>query len=218
MKKLFSVAFLSAMLSTSAFAAGATASGHADDHHTATGDAAAGQTKAAACGACHGATGVSSNPLWPNLAGQGAPYIASQLHQFKSGARNNAMMNGQAAGLSDQDILDIAAYFEAQPARVGSTAENLLAPGALLYRAGDAENGISACIACHGPQGKGNAAAGFPALSGQQDAYVAAALKAYRSGERGDPKKPHQMMMLNVASKLTDAQIDAVSAYVSGLH
>lgn len=218
MKKLLSAAIVGALLSTTALAAGAGKTADAHGETAIVGDAAAGQGKAAACAACHGPNGVSANPLWPNLAGQGAAYTAQQLAMFKSGARKNALMSSQAANLSEQDIADVAAYFAAQPARIGSANPDLIAAGESLYRSGDAENGVAACLACHGPSGQGNGAAGFPQLGGQHATYVAAQLKAYRSGERGNAKDPKQLMMLNVAKKLTDAQIDAVSSYVEGLN
>ena len=81
---------------------------------TQAGDPAAGQSKAAACGACHGPTGVSSNPLWPNLAGQKDQYLIKQLKAFRDGQRQDPLMAPMAAALSDQDIEDLAAYYASQ--------------------------------------------------------------------------------------------------------
>lgn len=217
MKMLLSAAIVGALLSTSVLAAGA-AKPAAAHSNAIVGDAAAGSAKAATCVACHGPNGVSANPLWPNLAGQGAAYTASQLAAFKSGARKNALMAGVAAGLSEQDMADLGAHFANQPARIGSANPDLIEAGQALYRSGDPENNIAACAACHGPSGKGVASAGFPQIAGQHATYVTAQLKAYRSAERGNPKDPKQLMMQSVAKKLTDAQIDAVSSYVEGLN
>lgn len=173
-----------------------------------------GQSKSTACIACHGANGNSPNPEWPNLAGQNETYIKRQLQAFKSGARQNPLMTPMATGLSEDDMDDLAAYFaqqmpqglEADPAKV--------ALGQRLYRGGDMRLGTAACGACHGPGGDGNPAAGYPAIHGQHAAYAAAQLRAYRSGTR--QTDPNQMMR-NVASTLTDEQIDAVASYLQGL-
>jgi cytochrome c553 len=178
------------------------------------GTAAAGQAKSATCIACHGADGNSVNPEWPSLAGQHASYIERQLHLFKSGARQNVLMSPMTMTLSDEDIADLAAYYaglnrtglEADPAKVEQ--------GTKLYRGGDAKGHVAACIACHGPTGSGNPAVVYPALRAQHAAYVAAQLRAYRSGER--TTDPNQMMR-NVAAGLSDAEIDAVASYLQGL-
>jgi len=78
------------------------------------GDVAAGKAKSAICAACHGATGKSVNPLWPNLAGQKEQYLAKQIRAFRDGTRKDAMMAPMVAGLSDADIANLAAYFAAQ--------------------------------------------------------------------------------------------------------
>lgn len=180
------------------------------------GDAAAGATKAAVCGACHGAGGNGGiNPEWPKLAAQGSKYIHAQLVAFKSGKRNNAVMMGQAAALSEQDMADLAAYFAAQPAVPGVASEASVPVAQKLYRAGDAARGLAACSACHGPKGAGNPAAAYPHIGGQNSGYVATQLRAYRAGERG--KEGNGLMMAAVAKHLTDAEIDALSSYLSGL-
>ncbi|WP_456373664.1 c-type cytochrome [Thiolapillus sp.] len=181
----------------------------------AAGDAGAGKTKSAACAACHGADGNSGvNPLWPKLAGQHPKYIKKQLHDFKAGKRKDGTMAPMAAPLKDQDIEDLAAYFSSQTRKIGTAAEDKVALGEKLYRAGSS-NGAPACSGCHGPAGAGNAAANFPSLSGQGAAYVAKQLKDFRSGARSNDMNG---MMAGVASKLTDADIEAVSQYVQGLH
>ena len=180
----------------------------------AAGDAAAGKTKSATCLACHGADGNSANPIWPKLAGQHPNYILSQLSAFKSGARKDAMMAPMAAPLSDADMADLAAYFSSQKISEGTAAADQVEKGQKLYRAGNAATGVTACTACHGPDGAGNAAAKFPRISGQHAAYVEKALKDFRAGSRNnDPSA----MMRNIAAKMTDEEIAAIAQYVQGL-
>jgi cytochrome c553 len=179
------------------------------------GDAAAGQAKSAACAACHGPDGNSSNPEWPKLAGQGAAYLAKQLREFKAGKRVNAVMQGMAAPLSDEDIADLAAFYAGQKARLGVADPDQVPLGKRLYRGGSTEAGVAACMSCHGPSGGGNPLARFPRLSGQHAAYVAKSLQDYRSGTRdNDPNG----MMRGIAERLTDREIKALSEYVAGLH
>mgnify|MGYP001812887737 CR=1 FL=1 len=182
----------------------------------AAGDAEAGKTKAQACFSCHGVNGNSVNPIWPKLAGQHADYIAKQLADFKAGdQRNDPLMMGQVMSLSPQDMADLAAFFTKQKPSPGSADEAKLAMGEKIYRGGNKETGVSACIACHGPTGAGNPAAKYPMLNGQHSAYTVKALKDFRSGTRkNDPGK----MMQNVAARMTDAEIEAVSSYMQGLH
>lgn len=181
----------------------------------AAGDPKAGQTKAAICGACHGADGNSLVPAWPKLAGQNTNYLFKQMQDIKSGARIVPAMTGFLAALSDQDMQDVAAYFSAQTISTGSADAAIAAQGETLYRAGNKDSGVAACTACHAPNGTGNAAAGFPSVGGQHADYIAAQLKAFRAGTRtndGDSK-----MMRMVAFKLNDNEIKAVSSYISGL-
>ncbi len=179
------------------------------------GDIEAGKTKAAACAACHGADGNSVNPEWPNLAGQGAAYLAKQLSEFKSGVRKDPIMMGMAAPLSEQDMQDIAAYFSSLSAKGGEAAADKVAQGELLYRGGKTEKGLVACTACHGPAGAGVTTSRFPAVSGQHAAYVEKQLKAFASGERAnDPNR----MMRDIAGKLTADEMAAVAQYMQGLH
>jgi cytochrome c553 len=202
--KLFAVApvFVLALgLGASAAALGA---GSADE----------GQSKSTACVACHGPNGNSANPEWPNLAGQHQQYIRKQLQSFKSGARKNPLMTPMAMGLSDDDMDDLAAYFAAQKP-VGLEADaGKLAAGQRVYRSGDPKTGAPACASCHGPTGDGNPPAAYPALRGQYATYVAAQLRAYRAGTR---QTDLNQMMRNVASTMSDDQIEAVASYVQGL-
>ena len=127
-------------------------------------DPAAGETKAALCVACHGPAGNSVNPEWPKLAGQHAKYTAKQIRDFMAGeTRSDAMMAPMIAGLTDLDIEDIAAYYAAQTSTGGFASEELHALGERIYRGGNMESGVPACIACHGPRGSGNGPAGLPA-------------------------------------------------------
>jgi cytochrome c553 len=181
----------------------------------AAGDAAAGQAKAVTCAACHGVDGNSLNPEWPSLAGQHESYIVKQLQAFKSGARQNVLMSGQAMALSDQDMADIAAYFAGQKPAAKAADPALVDVGQRLYRGGNKDAGVPACLACHGPDGLGNLTAAWPMVAGQQANYTAAQLAAYRSGERktdGDTQ-----IMRNVAARLTDDEIKAVASYIQGL-
>ena len=182
----------------------------------AAGNANAGQTKTVTCAACHGPAGNKTMlPAYPKLAGQHADYIAKQLADFKSGVRKDATMAGMSAGLSDEDMADLAAYFAAQTPSVGSANEEKAAAGKKIYQAGDKVKGVSACMACHGPSGAGNPGAKFPALSGQNSAYIVKALKDFRSGARDNDAGS---MMRDIAAKMNDSEIDAVAEYISGLH
>ncbi len=179
------------------------------------GDAAAGKAKSVTCGACHGANGEAMIPEYPNLAGQGAGYLIKQLQDFKSGARSNPLMGPMAAPLNDQDIADLAAYYEGLPAKAGVATEENLAFGESLYRGGVTSIKVAACTGCHGPDGAGNPAANYPAVSGQNMAYVSKMLKDFRATSRtNDPNN----MMRSVAHRLSDNEIAALSNYIQGLH
>lgn len=182
------------------------------------GDAAAGAQKAAVCMACHGANGTSVNPEWPNLAGQHEGYVAEQLAQFKAGARVNALMSPMAAALTEADMEDLGAHFARQtPAGLEADPSNWKA-GEKLYRGGDlgvdGKRGLPACIACHGPQGKGNAPARYPALRAQHGVYAYNQLKAFADGTR---KTPGNDIMQVIAKKLTDEEMRALASYLQGL-
>ena len=179
------------------------------------GDAAAGKAKSMTCTACHGADGNSVTPLWPNIAGQNAKYIAAQLYAFKSGGRSDPLMSTQVIALTDEDINDLAVYFESLPAAAQTVANaRLIDRAEALYRGGNSEKGVPACIACHGPSGRGNPAAGYPALNGQHAAYTAKQLRDYASGTRKSDGQTH--MMRNTAERLSAEDIQALAAYVQG--
>ncbi len=181
------------------------------------GSAEAGQARSITCAACHGPEGNSANPLWPNIAGQHASYIMNQLRAFKEGKRVNALMSSQAMLLSDEDMANLAVFYEGKARAVQTVADpDLVSRGEALYRAGIAETGVSACIACHGPKGVGNPAAQYPVLGGQHAAYTDKTLKDYRSGERQSVAGANAMN--EIAAKLTDDDIEALASYLQGLH
>lgn len=179
------------------------------------GSAEAGAAKAVTCAACHGADGNSPNPEWPSLAGQHASYIAKSLRDYKEGTRSDVLMTSQAQPLSEEDILDLAAWYSSQALTPKTAASEQVATGERLYRGGDKDSGTAACIACHGPTGQGNMPAAWPVISGQHAVYTARQLRLYRSRERrsdGDTQ-----MMRNVAATLSDDDINALASYIQGL-
>jgi cytochrome c553 len=179
------------------------------------GNVEAGAGKAVACQACHGgATGVSPNPEWPNLAGLGADYIAQQLQQFKDGKRANPVMMPIATGLSGDDMADVAAYFGSLPNPSLEADPSYWKAGEKLYRGGDPVRAIPACIACHGATGRGADAAKFPALHGQQSVYVSKQLHDYASGAR--PAGAGNIMQ-TIAKRLSENDMRSVAAYVQGI-
>lgn len=187
------------------------------------GDAEAGKTKSITCTACHGTDGNKTlDGSYPKLAGQNAEYLVKQLIEFKKASetagkegRNNVVMNGQAAMLSEQDMHDISAYFASLNMSAGATPEDVIAQGKLLYTAGDASRAIPACTACHGPRGEGLGLAGFPRIAYQNETYIQNQLKQFRDGTRANDMNK---MMRDIASKLTDADIEILSKYMQGLH
>ena len=182
-----------------------------------TGSADEGKNKAVTCGACHGGDGNSVNPEWPSLAGQHSPYIVDQLQAFKDGTRSNPLMDGMAKALSDADMANLAVYYSQQPAAPRAVTDaSLVDKGQALYRGGDKQRGIPACMACHGPTGAGNPAASYPKLSGQYAVYTENQLRAYASGARTSDGT--SKVMRDIAEALTDEQIKAISSYVQGLH
>ncbi|MCU7795741.1 MAG: cytochrome c4 [Candidatus Thiodiazotropha sp. (ex Myrtea spinifera)] len=192
---------------------GAQAAGNADE----------GKTKSAVCAGCHAADGNSGlNPLWPKIAGQHPGYIEKQLKAFKASTstdpkvskRNDPLMAPMAMPLSEQDMADLAAYFSSQTRTTGTASADVVAAGEALYRAGNAETGVAACMACHGPAGFGIPEAGFPALAGQNAAYTEKALKDFRSGARTNDMNK---MMQGVVERMTDEEVAAVAQYIQGL-
>jgi len=180
----------------------------------AAGNAATGATKAIVCQACHGANGNSVNPEWPSLAGLGADYIAEQLKNFKEGKRANPIMMPNAMSLSPEDMADLAAYFDGL-VNTGLEADpSFWQAGQKLYRGGDAERGIPACMACHGPTGRGNEPAKFPALHGQHAVYLTKQLNDYASGARTTGPGG---IMPTIAKRLSPEDIRNLTSYLQGL-
>ncbi|AAW84571.1 c-type cytochrome [Aliivibrio fischeri] len=186
------------------------------------GDIEAGKQKSATCAACHGQEGNSTLTQYPNIAGQHAGYLEKQLKEFKLGmetqgkqGRLEPVMSGMAMPLTEQDIMDLSAYFASLPMADNTTPEEVIPEGKALYLAGDMERGITACVACHGPRGNGTSLSGFPKISGQHADYVKAQLEKFRSADRANDMNA---MMRDIAKKLTDEDIDTLSKYVGGLH
>jgi len=210
------------VLAQEAAAPAAPAAASSSDPFPFNGKPADGATKAAVCTACHGPNGNSTNPLWPRLAGQSAVYIAQQLKLFKSGVRANPVMMPMVTSLSDQDIADIATYFEAQTPLGLEADPSYWKAGQALYLRGDKSHEIPACVACHGPVGRGNLVAGYPALRAQQSQYVVKQLNDYASGARytggaAPSADPNAAMMFTIAKRLTPEQIRDVASYVQGM-
>jgi cytochrome c553 len=179
------------------------------------GDAAKGQEKSAVCAACHGTDGNSPLGMNPKLAGQAEKYLVKQLQDFKSKARDNAVMYPMASNLSDQDMADIAAYYSSQKVQHTAVADQYIELAQKLYRGGDADRDVPACIACHGPQGNGMPAAGFPAVGGQHPEYTITTLKSFRDGKRANDENG---IMRDIVAKMSDEQIEALANYLAGLH
>ncbi|CAH6784555.1 Cytochrome c4 [Vibrio chagasii] len=182
----------------------------------------AGKAKSQTCVACHGADGNSLITQYPKLAGQHEKYLEKQLKELKLGmtsggkqGRYEPVMGAMAMPLSEEDMADLAAYYASLPISNNSTPENVVDEGKVLYTAGNAERGLTACIACHGPRGNGTELSGFPKISGQHAEYIKAQLEKFRDGSRNNDMNA---MMRDVAKKLTDAEIDTLSKYVGGLH
>lgn len=203
------------LLASLAITMGAAGAAHADLQADA--DAAAGREKAQACAACHGQEGISAAPTFPNLAGQQASYLAKQIMDIRDGNRSVPQMAGQVDNFSDQDAWDVAVYFAEKDPELGQAdpAPELVEHGRELYRAGDLEKGLPACTACHTPTGEGIGSAVYPALSGQKTDYVLSTLQAFAAGERAnDPNA----IMRDIASQMSDRDMEAVANYVRGLH
>ena len=179
-------------------------------------DIEAGKEKTVVCQSCHGPDGNSANPIWPKLAGQHASYILKQLREFKAGKRQDPTMQGMVAALTDEDMVNIAAYYQSLALKAPANFDQaLVAKGQDIYRGGIAETSVAACMGCHGPSGSGNPAAKFPALGSQHAAYVVKTMKDFRSGARSNDTSK---MMQNIATRMTDREIEAVASYISGLH
>ncbi len=175
-------------------------------------DLAKGQALAATCMACHSADGSRGAPANPILQGQHPEYLVKQLSEFKAGKRKNAIMQGFAATLSDDDMKNVAAFYAAKAAKPGAaTNKDTVALGERIWRGGLLNKGVAACAGCHGPNGAGMPVQ-YPRMSGQHAEYTEAQLTSFRSGARGN-----NAQMMAIAGKLNDAEIKAVADYVAGL-
>ncbi len=178
-------------------------------------DTLAGQEKSAICAGCHGPQGISINPAWPNLAGQHASYLIKQLQEYKQAkTRQAAIMTPMVMQLSQEDMHDIAEFYAHQPQAQGEVSEKYLARGEAIYRQGDQEKHITACIACHGPKGTGNAQAGFPVLAGQQPAYTIQQLQAFKDKTRSNDLNS---IMRDISARMSQEDMDAVAFFLAGL-
>jgi len=178
-------------------------------------DIEAGKAKSVVCAACHGADGNSTNPAWPSLAGQHASYIYKQLMDFKAGRRENATMTGMVAALNEDDMKNLAAYFESQKPKGAAFDGDLIEKGQNIYRGGITAANIAACMGCHEPTARGNGPAAWPALAGQHPEYIVAQLQAFKQGMRAnDPNG----MMRNLVTRMEEPEMKAVAAYIAGIH
>ena len=177
-------------------------------------DIEAGKTKSAVCAACHGADGNSSNAAWPSLAGQHASYLYKQLTDFKEGRRIDITMTGMVINLSDEDMKDIAAYFESQQPKAVAFDPDMIAAGESIYRGGITETGVAACMGCHSPSGTGNGPAGWPSLKGQQPEYLYSQLQNFKQGLRTNDTGE---MMRNVVNRMSEMEMKSVAAYIAGI-
>ena len=213
--KLFAALLItSSLFATSAFASDAPAKpAAAAEKKVAKPDLNAGSAKyAAVCASCHNADGNSAVPANPKLAGQHPEYLLEQLQEFKSGKRANAVMSGMVAGLSDSDMKNIAAWLATQKPKAGSAKnKDLVAMGEKIYKGGLSDRQVPACAGCHSPSGAGIPGS-YPRLSGQHAEYSAAQLVGFRDGTR-----KNSALMSQVAAKLNDREIKALSDYMAGL-
>lgn len=203
------------LLASLAITMGAIGAAHADLEADA--DAAAGKEKAVACAACHGQEGISPTGAFPNLAGQQASYLAKQIMDIRDGNRVVPEMAGQVDSFSDQNAWDVAKFYADKSPALGQADpdELLVEHGRELYRAGDMAKGIPACAACHTPTGQGIGTAVYPALSGQHADYIVGTLQDFAAGDRAnDPAN----IMRDIATKMSDRDMEAVANYVLGLH
>ncbi len=183
----------------------------------AVGDPEAGEQKAAVCAACHGVDGNSAVSIWPKIAGQHVDYAARQTRMVRDQQRVVPEMYPMVMNLSDQDIDDISAFYATQALEAGVADEELVELGRRIYHDGNHETNVPACAACHGPAGEGIPGSHFPVLRAQHADYTASRLQRYRNGETNE-NDPFSQIMADVSSELSDAEIEAVSSYIEGLH
>ena len=177
-------------------------------------DIEAGKAKSAVCAACHGSDGNSTNAAWPSLAGQHASYTYKQLRDFKEGRRNNASMTGMVALLNDDDMKNLAAFYESQNPKAVAFDGDMIEKGESIYRGGITETHVAACMGCHAPSGTGNGPAGWPSLKGQHPEYVVTQLQNFKQGLRANDTGK---MMRNIVVRMSDSEMQAVAAYIAGI-
>ena len=179
-----------------------------------------GEKKAMLCTACHGVEN-SNNPEWPNLSQQSKKYLVEQLHAFRDGVRNNALMSSQAMGLSDEDINDLASYYNNVKSKRGvlPADDSNIELGQKIYRGGIADRAVPACISCHGPNGLGIDRTGYPKISGQHSIYTLSRLKDYKEGyDDRDSVSKNYSIMSSISFKLSNLEMKALSEYLQGLY
>lgn len=186
---------------------------------SAAGDPKKGATAAATCIGCHQADGggkhIEGGESWPRLAGLDAGYIAKQIHDFKNGTRKNASMMAFANMLTDQQVLDVAAYYAELKPTEGEGGEKasaaILERGEQIANRGDWSQYIVSCKSCHGPGNRG-AGSDFPGIAGQHAGYIEAQLKAWQEGTRqNDP----QNLMGTIAKRMSEEDIHAVAVWLA---
>ncbi|MCP4333367.1 MAG: cytochrome c4 [Gammaproteobacteria bacterium] len=177
-------------------------------------DLQAGKSKTAVCAGCHGPDGNSVSPTWPSLAGQHATYIYKQLKDFKEGRRIDPTMSGMVAMLNDEDMRNVAAYYESLSSKPVAFDAELIAAGESIYRDGITETSVAACVSCHSPSGMGNGPAGWPSLKGQHANYLVAQMQKFKQGTRSNDAGS---MMRNVVVRMSDAEMKSVAAYIAGI-
>ncbi len=203
------------------------------------GDPRAGEGKVQVCAACHGADGNAQIPGYPSLAGLGENYLYKQMLDIRAWdletdperkartGRQLPEMTAMMRNLSDQDLRDIAAFYNEQTLQIAGAREmevqiytgdkvDALELGERVWRAGNLETGVPACTGCHSPSGLGNDPAGFPRLAGQSAEYIAQQLRAFRAGDRTNDGEPRMMRL--TARHMSDPEIDAVANFIAGLH
>jgi cytochrome c553 len=164
------------------------------------------------CFICHGVAGESSSPVFPRLAGQNASYLARQLADYKSGRRKSTTMQPMVEDLGPDDFKALGAYFSSRPTLVHGVDDGELAQvGKFVFHRGNPYNGVAACATCHGFNGHGTEA--LPRLAGQHAQYVENQLKQFGKRERTNDNA----VMHGIASRLSELEMKAVAAYLSGL-
>lgn len=175
----------------------------------ANGDSKKGQELSAVCSGCHGEKGISQMEDFPSLAGQLATYTYKQLRDYADGKRTHALMNSIAAGLSEQDSADLAAWFASLTPALGKKGGQTLELAEKLVRHGNSKKIIPPCFACHGRHGEGNKQ-DIPALAGQQPNYFIQTLNEYKTGVR---KNDVYRRMRLISQYLTEEEIQQLAQY-----